>query len=95
MSKIKLVVEIDKDYYEIIKNEVEKANGTGYKPFVIIANGTPLPKGHGRLIDADRLEKPMEFACMGVMAGTDAYNEPLKVIERAPTIVEADNETDD
>ena len=44
-SKVKLMIEVDKDYYEIIKNEVEKANGTGYKPFVIIANGTPITEG--------------------------------------------------
>ena len=94
MSKKRIVIELD-------ERVIEHIEAKDLPLFMVddicraIENGTVLPKGHGRLIDADRLEKPMEFACMGVMAGTDAYNEPLKVIERAPTILEADNETDD
>ncbi len=40
-DKIKLIIEIDKYYYELIKFEAEN-HLTDYKPFVIIANGTPL-----------------------------------------------------
>lgn len=46
-----------------------------------VANGTPLPKGHGRLIDADALNFNAD------------YNEPLisKLdFDNAPTIIEAD-----
>ena len=39
-----------------------------------------------RLIDADTLKKKMEFTCMGIMAGTDSYDAPLKEIDNAPTI---------
>lgn len=39
-----------------------------------------------RLIDADALKRNMEFVCMGIMAGTDPYNAPLKEIDNAPTI---------
>lgn len=47
-----------------------------------IRNGTPLPKGHGRLIDADALtEKAPEI------------QEHLDVL--APTIIEADKENAD
>jgi hypothetical protein len=49
---MKIAIDIDEDYYEIIKHEV-KVNHNDFKPYDIIANGTPLPKGHGRLIDAD------------------------------------------
>lgn len=45
----------------------------------------PVPT-HGRLIDADALKKNMEFTCMGIMAGTEPYNAPLKEIDNAPTI---------
>jgi hypothetical protein len=53
----------------------------------IIANGTPLPKGHGRLIDADKLE-PRDIS-------PEAWYSPmwgfeLVDIEDAPTIIEAD-----
>ncbi len=40
-NTVKLIIEIPKDYYEIIKHEVEH-NLTDYRPLVIIGNGTPL-----------------------------------------------------
>lgn len=39
-----------------------------------------------RLIDAGALKEQMESVCMGIMAGTDSYNAPLKTIDDAPTI---------
>lgn len=45
--------------------------------------GTPLPKGHGRLIDADKLLKqPLDIA-----------NYPSNYVKIAPTIIEADKES--
>ena len=38
---VKLIIEIPKDYYEIIKHDVDN-HLTDYRPFEIIANGTPL-----------------------------------------------------
>lgn len=51
-------------------------------------HGIPLPKGHGRLIDADRLKTHF----VGTEQGTDleVYLEPT-IIE-APTIIPADKE---
>lgn len=40
----KYVIEIDSDYYEMLKHDVELGNN--YLPCKIIANATPLPKGH-------------------------------------------------
>ena len=40
---VKVVIEIPKDYYEILKCEVEE-NQTDYYPFVVIGNGIPLDK---------------------------------------------------
>ena len=55
-----------------------------------IANGTPLPKGHGRLIDADaflKAERPRGISEeIWTMCGI--YNR----IGAMPTIVEADKE---
>lgn len=39
-----------------------------------------------RLIDADLLKEQMESVCMGIMAGTDSYDVPLKTIDNAPTV---------
>lgn len=44
-----------------------------------ILNGTPLPKGHGRLVDVNDL-------------GYEKYNSYAYAIANAPTIVEADKE---
>lgn len=49
-----------------------------------IRNGKPLPKGHGRLIDADRLYDDFEYADYD-------FEEAL---EYAPTIIEADEEAE-
>ena len=38
---VKLIIEISKDYYEILKSEVEQ-NLTDYYPFIVIGNGIPL-----------------------------------------------------
>ena len=38
---MKLIIDIPKDYYELIKHDVDN-HLTDYIPFEIIANGTPL-----------------------------------------------------
>lgn len=68
-----------------INDKIYKAILDGWWPnnFVsirqLIANGTPLPKGHGRLIDADAL-----------VAKGDVTKSYLNIF--APTIIEADKE---
>ena len=56
---MKLVIDIDEDYYRIIKHDVE--HGMDYLPCVLIANGTPLPKGHGDLITKEQAIDLVEF----------------------------------
>ena len=79
---------------------------------VIIQNGTPLPKGHGRLIDADAFIARMEDAskrqdykkllidnCLTV---DDVFKAIIESLQNkglangdAPTIIEADTESED
>lgn len=64
-----------------------------------IANGTPLPKGHGRLIDKDHMIARLEAASKFFSGeNADAFDErfshglkeaAIKVAEE-PTIIEAD-----
>jgi len=59
-----------------------------------IKNGTPLPKGHGRLIDADKLKKVYENTedaeyCKWTLYGVTSE------IDDAPTIIEADKEVEE
>ena len=50
---MQIVIEMSDDYYEILKYEGQQPNAHVFAK--LVANGTPLPKGHGRLIDADIL----------------------------------------
>lgn len=60
-----------------------------------IKNGTPLPKGHGRLIDADALNTKMEQR-MGEIGDDESIWESSNVATAlemfAPTIIPAESE---
>lgn len=53
----------------------------------IVNKGKPLPKGHGRLIDADEIQfENAEFDTYG------DYSRAFDAIDQADTIIEADRE---
>jgi len=65
-----------------------------------IVNGTPLPKGHGRLIDADALDRDLENAKVNLGdALSEAFDDGLtwasEVTSKLLTIIEADKESED
>ena len=84
---MKIIIDIDKDLYK----GIERRDGALETEYVCdelmkaIDNGTPLPKGHGRLIDADALKVSM---------GDDwkTGNEIANCIKSAPIIIESDKE---
>jgi len=101
MADIKLVIKIDEEYLENIKERV-KDGDIDYEPWVAIANGIPLPKGHGRLGDLDALEKEMTN---GINAGNyeEGYesfahindmDDCVECVKYADTIIEADKESE-
>lgn len=55
-----------------------------------IRNGTPLPKGHGRLIDADDI-----FLIDEQFYTPSDYCVAEGAVNDAPTIIEADKESED
>ena len=72
---MKIVIDIPEDYYKAIK-EIPVEQSTA--DMLIIRNGTPLPKGHGRLKDVDHYLK------MG-------WEHPdYSLMDDEPTIIEAD-----
>lgn len=80
---MKIVIEIPEETYSFIKE-----NSSGSAAHEAIANGTPLPKTHGRLIDADALLSKAKFLYRG-------YEIALtNTIGDAPTIIEADKEAE-
>lgn len=80
--QMRIVIEIDEDLYEMCRDSLgDEDNIEG-----IIANGIPLPKGHGRLIDADKLIQ--EYRTSNIVS---IYGEQIVIkVYRAPTIIAAD-----
>lgn len=93
---MKLIIEID----EKIINQAKHYHDIPYDDYVVmtaeaLANGTPLPKGHGALIDRDVLQRYIEqdkqeaFTKHQVWLLASVYNEG-----NVPVIVEADKEVE-
>lgn len=60
---MKLIIDIDDRYYELVKRKVNlKQWEYIHIPSILIANGTPLPKEHGDLIDRSTLEPDTEWS---------------------------------
>ena len=98
MADIKLVIKIPENY-----DLSEIQNGSIASKIILnaVANGTPLPKGHGRLIDADELGndlKERQKSYEHTFGIRQPINEAIKDgiiiasthIKYAPTIIEAD-----
>ena len=83
---MKLVIEIpDNEYHQIC--ELRLHNRTFYDD--AIRNGTPLPKGHGRLIDAE------VFSHNVVKYSHQSTKTIGQALADTPTIIEADTESDE
>ena len=90
---MQIVIDIPKDVYEeIMAHNRERREGgkSAYYFEGLIQNGTPLPKGHGRLIDADAFAIRGEY--LEKLYGSDFYWEFKKQLDKHPTIIEADKE---
>lgn len=99
---VEVVIKIPKEEYEEIINSEDCGL---HRLTRAIANGTLLPKGHGRLIDAD-----MVLAETDELKKSPWYNENINgsyvvrkdavsvvedlCVKKAPTIIEADKESE-
>lgn len=91
MEDIELVIKIDKEIYEARKHWVANQKRTVDKVDIAIANGTPLPKGHGRIGDLDVLREEVSSWGMNDYEPSDF----IDAIDQADTIIEADKEQTD
>ena len=97
---MQVVIEIDDKLYNRIKYLEPKSNTMLDELMRSVQNGTPLPKGHGRLGDLDKLEKDMYNGIMAGMLeeGYDRYtrifslDDCVERVQWADTIIEADKE---
>jgi len=87
-DEIELVIKISKETYQgvVSTNKIHGRWGNDLLGILCtgIANGTQLPKGHGRLIDADALIDTL--GC----SDRDIYTKTC-IEEDTPTIIEATN----
>ena len=83
---MKIIVDIpDRQYEYLSKIANVGEEPLGYYERVIMC-GTPLPKGHGRLIDADELYDSLIFP-------NSLFGKAFKeILDDAPAIIEADKE---
>lgn len=79
---MQILINIDEDYVNIIK----KNGAKNYFEDAVI-NGTPLPKGHGKIGDLDRLFEVFKKNVVGADAFKDLF-------DSAPTIIEADKKSE-
>lgn len=97
---MKLIIDISDEYY---RNVCKRAEYFGKRSIALashekaIANGTPLPKGHGKLvdiskIDEDRIESDNPIIYLTI---NGEYTEAISLdyLNNLPTIIEADKES--
>ena len=107
MADIELVIRINKEVVEAF-DKAKKENALSYYMNVYkddlynaIKNGTPLPKCHGRLIDADAFLKDNDDYTGWILyskawGGENGYKDALEdLVAEAQTIIEADKESED
>ena len=87
---MQVVIDIDKAVYKAIKETMQTKNRHLGKTMMlehlmeVINEGTPLPKGHGDLIDKNELIKELS------VVSHRPVKSQMYIIKQAPTIIEAD-----
>lgn len=94
---MKLVIEITAEMYQAVKDGMWCGSELWYNA---LKNGTPLPKGHGRLIDADATIEIQSGTHFEVIVGKakiekHSIDELIKASNsEVPTIIPADKEAE-
>lgn len=96
METVEVVIRIPKNIYEDLFNKElqdwfieSEVNFYGLKIGKAIQKGTVLPKGHGRLIDADVATKDVNAFQRAFAMYTDNMGK-CNIVCAAPTVIEAD-----
>lgn len=109
MADIELVIKIPEEMYEWVNDVNKFFDDYGISDFIdLVKNGTPLPKEHGRLVDAGALKSGLEkhknlfinaygkYSNMPVpeKIRVDEITQCIAGIVNAPTIIEATKESE-
>lgn len=92
------MIEIDKEDYKIMKHNITENNPlcplSQEEMVSKVANGIPLPKGHGRLTDLDKLIN-FAYNTYGINSGKSITKDNEDIIDyiynKAEILIEADN----
>ena len=85
---MQMVIDIPEDYYNTLKG-LSDENSTA--DMLIIKNGTPLPKGHGDLIDRNELLRHYDSTTYhNGIEERKIHFVQIGYVNDAPTIIEAD-----
>lgn len=103
MKEVELVIKIPEEIYKRILPYrdfplISNLTTDSLKLTHAVANGTPIPKGHGRIGDLDKLKANIEeYRDTYDRNGDDyefgkytAYDMSIDAIDETPTIIEAD-----
>lgn len=99
MADIKLVIKIDEKLYKDIYSDAEIMIYGGMRSgktllatlLRAIRNGTPLPKGHGDLIDRNDLLAE-SYYCIDDWSGNEVDIVDVMTVKMADAIIKADKE---
>ena len=97
---MELVIDISEEDFEIMKHNIAVDNPlcplSEKEMVTIIANGTPLPKGHGDLIDRNELLRHYDSTTYhNGIEERKIHFVQIGYVNDAPTIIEADKEEDE
>lgn len=83
---MQIVIDIPEDKFDLIR--MAASGGVGGFMGQIIANGTPLPKGHGRLIDESLMNDDNTFSIL------EDDGTLYRKVTDLPTVIPEDKEGD-
>lgn len=86
---MQIVIDIPEEKYNMIKNKIYCGiyDAEVYKA---ISNGTPLPEGHGRLIDVGQCDRKLFYQQCGGADSLITVKSAFDMLMSLPTIIEAD-----
>lgn len=97
---MQVIIEIPEDEYKFIMAYYGGYQGGCFCVLDAVKDGTPLPKGHGRLIDAEELDRRMYHEAFETDSDLQKWDSGCwiryklyeNIRDKAPTIIEADKE---
>ena len=94
---MQVVINVNEEVYSDIMFRAKNTPRDMDNYDLLIANGTPLPKGHGRLVDIDKVSTELDWLEKVTNEGSAVEQtahrklaQCMNVVNVAPTIIEAD-----